>query len=40
MTRKLKLTVAALMTAVVATLGVSTTHRRVSPIAKDRSMCC
>ena len=39
MTRKLKLTVAALMTAVVATLGVSTATA-VSPDAKDRSWCC
>ena len=39
MTRKLKLTVAALMTAVVATLGVSTTTAGVA-ISKDRSMCC
>ena len=39
MTRKLKLTVAALMTAVVTTLGVSTDHRGCRH-AKDRSMCC
>ena len=39
MTRKLKLTVAAVMTAVVATLGVSTTTAGVA-IAKDRSLCC
>ena len=39
MTRKLKLTVAAVMTAVVTTLGVSTATTGVA-IAKDRSMCC
>ena len=39
MTRKLKLTVAAVMTAVVTTMGVSTATVGVS-IAKDRSACC
>ena len=39
MTRKLKLTVAAVMTAVVATLGVSTATTGVA-ITKDRSWCC
>jgi hypothetical protein len=42
MTRKLKLTVAAVMTAVVATLGVSTATFADSGAAesKVRSMCC
>ena len=42
MTRNLKLTVATLMTAVVATLGVSTVALADAGIAdsKGRSLCC
>ena len=39
MNRKLKLTVAAVMTAVVTTMGVSTATTGVA-ISKDRSVCC
>ena len=39
MTRKLKLTVAAVMTAVITTMGVSTATTGVA-VAKDRSACC
>lgn len=39
MNRKLKLTVAALMTAVVTTMGISTATTGVA-VAKDRSWCC
>ena len=39
MTRKLKLTVAAVMTAVVTTLGVSTAATGVAT-AKNGSLCC
>ena len=40
MTRKLKLTVAAVMTAVVTTMGVSTATLGAAPVAKDRGWCC
>lgn len=39
MNRKLKLTVAAVMTAVVTTLGVSTATTGVA-VAKNGSLCC
>lgn len=39
MPRKLKLTVAAVMTAVVTTMGVSSATTGIA-VAKDRSMCC
>jgi hypothetical protein len=39
MNRKLKLTVAAVMTAVITTMGVSTATTGVA-VAKDRSLCC
>ena len=42
MTRKLKLTVAALMTAVVATMGLTTAAIADSgdAVSKNRSLCC
>ena len=40
MTRNLKLTVATLMTAVVATLGVSTVFAARVADSKGRSLCC
>lgn len=40
MTSKLKLTVAAVMTAVVTTMGVSTVALGAEPISKDRGLCC
>ena len=39
MSRKLKLSIAAVMTAVVTTMGVSTATTGIA-VAKDRSMCC
>lgn len=42
MTRKLKLSVAAVMTAVVTTMGVATAALADNGVAdsRDRSMCC
>lgn len=42
MTRKLKLTVAAVMTTVVTTMGVTTAALATAGAAdaRDRSMCC
>ena len=39
MNRNLKLTVAAVMTAVITTMGVSTATTGVA-VSKDRSVCC
>lgn len=39
MDRKIKLAVAAVMTAVITTMGVSTASTGVA-LSKDRSVCC